>query len=85
MDWRLRSGVLVTDTEYGAALLDEDSGIYWTLNDTAAVVVRALAGGGGADAAAGALRHAYDVDPTTARSDVSDLLDALDAAGLVER
>lgn len=85
MDWKLRAGVLVTDLEYGAALLDEDSGVYWTLNETAAVIVRALARGGGADAAAGALRHAYDVDPSTAQSDVSELLEALGAAGLVER
>lgn len=82
---RMRSGVLVTDTEYGAALLDEDSGVYWTLNDSAAIIVRALAQGGGTDEAVTALRREYDLDPASAGHDVRDLVNALHDAGLIER
>jgi PqqD family protein of HPr-rel-A system len=79
----LRPGVLMTDTEYGIALLDEDNGAYFTLNPTAAVVVRALAGGGGPAAATAALVAEYGVDPATAEADVEELLGTLHEAGLV--
>ena len=47
MTTTLRSDVLMTDTEYGVALLDERTGAYYTLNPTAALVVRS--GGFGDD------------------------------------
>ena len=85
MTTMLRPGVLMTDTEYGIALLDEESGSYWTLNPTAAVIVRTLAGGGDVAAATEALVAVYGVDAATARTDVTDLLDALHTADLVRR
>lgn len=85
MGLKLRSGVLVTETEYGAALLDEDSGAFWTLNETGAVVVRAIAEGGDAEAAATALSREYDIDRGSAEEDVSTLVTELCAAGLMDR
>ena len=43
---QLRDGVSAADTEYGMALLDEDSGQYWNLNPTAALALRTLLGAG---------------------------------------
>ena len=43
---QLRDGVSAADTDYGMALLDEDSGQYWNLNPTAALALRTLLAGG---------------------------------------
>ena len=37
MTLKLRDGVSAADTDYGIALLDEDSGQYWNLNPTGAL------------------------------------------------
>jgi len=79
----LNHSVVSTDTDYGTALLDEHSGRYWTLNPTAALVLRILLDGGDPPQAARALVDQYDVAPATARSDVDRLVDDLCAAGLV--
>src|SRR4029450_12421385 len=42
---QLRDGVSAADTEYGMALLDEDSGQYWNLKPTASLALRTPAGG----------------------------------------
>jgi hypothetical protein len=84
MSLRLREGVYTTDTEYGIALLDEERDQYWTLNPTAAVVVRALLDGKGAAEAVRALTAEYEVDADSAGRDVRELIGELRAAGLVE-
>lgn len=85
MGLRLRSGVLVTGTDYGAVLLDERSGAFWTLNETGVAIVRAIEQGGGTEAAVAALSREYDVDRATAEHDVSCLVDELCDTGLMER
>ncbi|HZG05119.1 MAG TPA: lasso peptide biosynthesis PqqD family chaperone [Streptomyces sp.] len=79
----LRSGVLMTDTEYGTALLDQRSGEYWTLNPTAAAVLRALLDGRSARQAATALTEEYDVGAEEAEQDVTRILHELRGARLV--
>ncbi|MEE1943205.1 lasso peptide biosynthesis PqqD family chaperone [Streptomyces sp. TRM 70361] len=79
----LRSGVLMTDTEYGTALLDERSGEYWTLNPTAAAVLRVLLEGRSAGQAVTALTGEYDVSPREAEQDVARILAELREARLV--
>ena len=85
MTYQLRDRVSTADTEYGTVLLDEDSGDYWNLNPTGALVVRVLLDGGDAADAAQRLMQQYDIDARTARADVDDLLTGLRAAGLVTR
>ena len=46
MTLKLRNGVSTADTDYGTTLLDEDSGQYWNLNPTGALVLRTLLDGG---------------------------------------
>ena len=46
MTLKLRDGVSAADTDYGITLLDEDSGQYWNLNPTGALVLRTLLEGG---------------------------------------
>ncbi|GAA3624640.1 lasso peptide biosynthesis PqqD family chaperone [Streptomyces chitinivorans] len=79
----LRSGVLMTDTEYGTALLDQRSGEYWTLNPTAASVLRALLEGRSTRQAATALTGEYDVALEEAEEDVARILGQLRDARLV--
>jgi hypothetical protein len=83
MTLKLRDGVSTADTDDGIALLDEDSGEYWNLNPTGALVLRTLLGGGTSTDAAQALVESYDVDAGTASRDVQDLLGGLRSAGLV--
>ena len=81
---KLRTGVHATETDYGVALLDENTGQYWTLNPTAAVVLRILLDGGTAAQAAETLTREYDVDAASAERDVHDLLGELRSADLLE-
>ena len=83
MTLNLRDGVSTADTDYGIALLDEDSGEYWNLNPTGALVLRTLLAGGTSTDAAQALVERYDVDVGSASRDVQDLLGGLHSAGLV--
>ena len=80
---KLRDGVSTTDTDYGMALLDEDSGQYWNLNPTAALALRTLLDGGTTAQAVQQLTEEYAVDAHTANQDVEDLLGELRAVGLV--
>ena len=84
MTLKLRDGVSVADTDYGMALLDEDSGQYWNLNPTAALALRTLLDGGTTAQAVQELMEQYAVDAETASQDVEDLLGELHAAGLVK-
>jgi hypothetical protein len=83
MTLKLRDTVSATDTEYGIVLLDEDSGEYWNLNPTGALVVRTMLDGGSAADATRRLIEQYAIDPDTARGDVDDLVAGLRGAGLV--
>ena len=83
MALKLRDGVSTADTDYGMALLDQDSGEYWNLNPTGALVLRTLLEGGTSTDAAQALVERYDVDIDSASRDVRDLLGGLHSAGLV--
>jgi Coenzyme PQQ synthesis protein D (PqqD) len=83
MTLKLRDGVSTVGTDYGIALLDEDSGEYWNLNPTGALVLRTLLEGGTSMDAVQALVERYDIDADTASRDVQDLLGGLHSVGLV--
>jgi hypothetical protein len=80
----LREHVVHTETEYGAALLNSDSGEYWTLNPSGALVVQILLGGGSTAEAVRAVSESYQVDATVASRDIDTLLADLHMANLVE-
>ncbi|MFF8266563.1 lasso peptide biosynthesis PqqD family chaperone [Streptomyces sp. NPDC016562] len=80
----LKPGILLTETEYGMALLDQKSAEYWTLNPTAAVVLRELLDGHGAERAAAALVERYEgVDTEVATQDVMSIVEEFRSAGLI--
>jgi hypothetical protein len=83
MTLRLCDGVSSADTDYGTVLLDEDSGQYWNLNPTAALVLRTLLDGGTPAEAVRQVTERYSVDADRADRDVRELLDGLRSAGLV--
>ena len=83
MTLKLRDSVSAADTDYGMALLDEDSGQYFNLNPTAALALRTLLDGGTTAQAAKELTEQYAVDADTANKDVEDLLVELRSVGLV--
>jgi hypothetical protein len=84
MTLKLRDGVSIADTDYGVALLDEDSGQYWNLNPTGALALRTLLGGGTTVQVVQELTEQYAVDVETASKDVEELLGELHGAGLVK-
>jgi hypothetical protein len=84
MTLKLRDGVSIADTDYGVALLDEDSGQYWNLNPTGALALRTLLGGGSTAQVVQELTEQYAVDVETASKDVEELLGELYGAGLVK-
>jgi hypothetical protein len=84
MTLKLRDGVSVADTDYGMALLDEDSGQYWNLNPTAALALRTLLDGGTKAQAVQELTEQYAVDADTASQDIEDLVGELHSTGLVK-
>jgi hypothetical protein len=84
MTLKLRDGVSSADTDYGTVLLDEDSGQYWNLNPTAALVLRTLLAGGTAAQAVQELTTQYAVDADTAGRDVDELVDGLRSAELLQ-
>lgn len=81
---KLRDGVFLAETEDGMALLDEDSGQYWNLNPTGALVLRRLLDGGTPAQAAEELAKDYDIDIDSAHRDVQELVGGLEAAKLLE-
>jgi Coenzyme PQQ synthesis protein D (PqqD) len=83
MTLKLRDGVSAANTDYGIALLDEDSGQYWNLNPTAALALRTLLDGGTTVQAVQELTEQYAVDADTANRDVEGLVGELRSAGLV--
>jgi hypothetical protein len=84
MTLKLRDGVSATETDYGMALLDEDSGQYWNLNPTGVLILRTLLDGGTPAKAVQKLTAQYAVDAQTASRDVEDLVGGLRSSGLVE-
>jgi hypothetical protein len=84
MALKLRSGVFDAETEYGIVLLDGDSGEYFDLNPTGALVLRTLLAGGTAGQAAQALMKEYAVGLDDATRDVRELLEQLRTARLVD-
>ena len=84
MTLKLRDGVSAADTDYGMALLDEDSGQYWNLNPTAALALRTLLDGGTTAQAVRELTEQYAVDADTASQDIDNLVGELHSAGLVK-
>ncbi len=83
MTVKLRTGILLVDTDYGIAVLDEHSGQYFNLNPTGALVLRTLLDGGTREQAAQELSTKYAVDLATAGEDVTALLADLRSARLL--
>ncbi|MEH6376398.1 lasso peptide biosynthesis PqqD family chaperone [Streptomyces sp. KLMMK] len=74
----------MTETEYGVALLDQESAEYWTLNPTAALVLRTVLEGHGPERAAEILTAQYDgADAEEVGEDVHRIVGELRSAGLL--
>ncbi|MEH6376421.1 lasso peptide biosynthesis PqqD family chaperone [Streptomyces sp. KLMMK] len=83
MNLTLRRDVSATDTEDGMVLLDEQSGSYWQLNSTAALILRSLLDGTPEQAAQVLTERYPAVSAERAATDVAALIDSLSTARLV--
>lgn len=68
-------------TEYGEVVLNEKTGAYWHLNDTAARVLSVIEDGGSLEDAAADLVHSYGIEFEQARSDVETIRSGLERMG----
>lgn len=81
---KLAPAVHATETDTGMVLLDENSGRYWQLNPTGALILRTLLEGNTADDAARQLHHRHPaLDAGQANKDVTALVGHLLASRLV--
>ncbi|WP_216216816.1 lasso peptide biosynthesis PqqD family chaperone [Amycolatopsis aidingensis] len=83
MPIRLNDDVSSVRTDYGMVLLDENTGRYYELSETAACVVDHLDGEHSEDRAVDALTGRFEVTDQRARADVRALVARLESAGLV--
>jgi hypothetical protein len=83
MNLRLRADVTLCDTEDAAVLLDEQTGRYWQLNHTGALILHALLDGNTPQQIAATLTNRFHVTPQHATTDVETLLAQLTHAALV--
>ncbi|WP_340684108.1 lasso peptide biosynthesis PqqD family chaperone [Amycolatopsis coloradensis] len=81
---KLAKNVVFCETDYGAVVLDEASGRYWTLNPTGALAIGVLLDGKNEDDAVDAVVELYPARRDAVSTDVGNLLDQLRKAGLVE-
>ncbi|UYQ62904.1 lasso peptide biosynthesis PqqD family chaperone [Streptomyces peucetius] len=84
MKLRNRPYLTVTETEYGAVLLDTKTGEYWQMNPSAATAARALLDGGDTDDAVRRVTDHFEVDTERAADDVRALIAAMRSAGVVQ-
>lgn len=68
----------------GVVLLHLDRGTYYTLNETGAFLWERLDGARTLDEISNELIERFEIDPATARSDLTELVDELVAEGLAE-
>lgn len=83
---KLRKSVVVSYTDYGAAVLDTVSGSYFTLNDTGASVLKMISEGTEPEQAAMHIASLYadeSVQPATFKVDVDRLIESLKVQGLI--
>jgi Coenzyme PQQ synthesis protein D (PqqD) len=73
MEWRLRTGVSMTHTEYGLVLLDEPRGEYFQLNPTGAIVTDGLLAQRTLREIADEVARDYDVTREQALADIQVL------------
>lgn len=83
--YALADQVATADTDYGVVVLNQDSGEYWNLNPTGALVLRSVLESGGIDVAVSAMTKEYAVDTDTAEADARALLSDLLSAGVLVR
>lgn len=68
-------------TEYGDVVLNEQTGAYWHLNESAARVLKILTSGGSLDEAADDLVATYGIDHERARQDTEAIRTQLETLG----
>lgn len=83
--WRIPDHICVAATEYGTILLDQQSGRYYQLNPTAALVVEGLVEGAEPAVIAERLARDFDVSAEQAGTDVAELSLTLERSGTLER
>ncbi|MGC9500004.1 lasso peptide biosynthesis PqqD family chaperone [Streptomyces sp. WG7] len=84
MNPQLCDHVSLVHTEYGSVLLDEKSGMYFQLNETATIVAEGLADRSSLESIAQRIAQEYDVDEGQAREDVAVLVRTLRDRNLVQ-
>lgn len=78
-----RSEVIRVNTEYGDLVLDENTGKYWHLNESATRVLNVLERNGDQEDVVADFVETYGIDPERARADIETLNTELRKLGLL--
>lgn len=79
---RERSGILRVSTDYGDVVLNETTGTYWHLNESATLALEVFQQGGSQEQAVTKFVEVFQIDPQTARADIAKLNGQLRTMGL---
>ncbi|SEG78818.1 Coenzyme PQQ synthesis protein D (PqqD) [Thermomonospora echinospora] len=77
MTYSLASHIMITETEHGMVLLDENNGRYWQMNGTGATVLRRILEEGNAESVITDLRERHPAAAERIEADVTALVTAL--------
>lgn len=81
--WQLPEHVLWETLQHESVLLDLESGLYYSLNETGTAMLAALAAGASLDEVAARLAPGYVVSEDTLRRDAAQLVEQLSALGIL--
>ncbi|HEY9054554.1 MAG TPA: PqqD family protein [Rectinemataceae bacterium] len=81
---KIRKGVMVSEVDGEAVLMDQSSGKYFGLNATAYSMLKAIADSGSAEAAIASVCAEYDAPAETVRADCLALIESLKSKGILE-
>ncbi|WP_439033263.1 PqqD family peptide modification chaperone [Gordonia terrae] len=82
--YSLSSSVVVTHTEYGAAILNADTGLYFTVNDTAADILKLVSENVPSADLPRRIVDLYDVTLDEAERGTKNIVDELVSNGVIE-
>lgn len=84
MTFALRKGVSVSYPQSGAVVLDERNGVFWQLNGTGVLVLKAVLAGSSRQDVVDILVQAFDINATLLLGDVDAVLADLTKQNLLE-
>lgn len=82
--WMASSNVVYCDLENSVALLDTDRNVYFALDGIGPFIWEYIIAGASVNSLSNEVLSAFDVDKATAHADISEIIQKMAGAGLIE-